>query len=426
MLFRFVAEYDTGGRATTRGYDRLQNTVIPVIRTGVESMISFGYDVDVFLVCHYSMKPDRLDMVRKALPNSVGLQVWNESSPLAYRIEPNASKIIPYTLALARQHRFVIKDKLMEYSLFACFEDDMVIKGEHVKNYLEMTQKLYKLRDEAPDDDTTGGGDTFHGILTKSRLQRMFPGFIRVEVLLDESRYGAQSELEPVPITDRPEVDPRPCCHLPEYASSPNRPPTPGSDKLFLWESGIVSLGVRMMPISEADASLGWVLMQRGPNVDIGNLTIRDYWSGEDGYFKGRKGKGGGRRPIAGHFDHVNNQGGWMATQQQIWEWHTEVCPGGFLPPFDRPHYSYDGLDMRNVEYWSGGLSLVTKRHACNMQRIVSLDPDHFARHLIYHSANNHQRQLHGKRHRFVKVNDLLGQLNTVRVNAASKMKQLG
>lgn len=99
-------------------------------------------------------------------------------------------------------------------------------------------------------------------------------------------------------------------------------------------------------------------------------------------------------------------------------EWHTEICPGGFLPPYEPPHYNYDGMDLRNVEYWSGGLSLVTQQNACNLQRIVSLDPDRFAKHLIYHSSNNKQRQLAWKNQKFVKVNDLYAQLRTVQGNA--------
>jgi hypothetical protein len=82
-----------------------------------------------------------------------------------------------------------------------------------------------------------------------------------------------------------------------------------------------------------------------------------------------------------------------------------------------------DGLDPRNVEYWSGGLNLFTARHACNMQRLVSLDPDDFARHLIYHSANNKQRQLTWRRKTFVKINDLYGELLTVSKDAEQKMK---
>lgn len=91
-----------------------------------------------------------------------------------------------------------------------------------------------------------------------------------------------------------------------------------------------------------------------------------------------------------------------------------------FVPRF----FTQDGLDPRNVEFWSGGLNLFTARHACNMQRLVSLDPGKFAKQLIYHSANNKQRQLSGKKESFVKVNDLFGQLLTVTKDAEEKMKE--
>ena len=77
------------------------------------------------------------------------------------------------------------------------------------------------------------------------------------------------------------------------------------------------------------------------------------------------------------------------------------------------------------MEYWSGGLNLFTARHACNMQRLVSLDPEKFSKQLIYHSANNKQRQLTGQKQKFVKVNDLFGQLLTISKDAEDKMKEM-
>ena len=113
-----------------------------------------------------------------------------------------------------------------------------------------------------------------------------------------------------------------------------------------------------------------------------------------------------------------------MATREQLWRWHTEICPGGFLPPYEAPHYQHDGLDMRNVEWYSGGMQLSTVRHACNLQRIILLDPRHFSKSLLYHSANNKQRQLHDKREEmFSKANTLLGQLNTIKKRAEKEMK---
>jgi len=113
-----------------------------------------------------------------------------------------------------------------------------------------------------------------------------------------------------------------------------------------------------------------------------------------------------------------------MATQSQLLRWHTELCPGGFLPPYEGPHFNYDGLDMRNVEWYSGGMQLTTVRHACNLQRIIAIQPGNFSKSLLYHSANNKQRQLHGKREEmFTKANTLLGQLNTLRKRAALEIQ---
>ena len=77
---------------------------------------------------------------------------------------------------------------------------------------------------------------------------------------------------------------------------------------------------------------------------------------------------------------------------------------------------------MRNVEWYSGGMQLSTVRHACNMQRIIALDPEDFSKSLIYHSANNKQRQLAGKKETFSKANTLLGQLNTIKKRAEKRV----
>jgi len=304
----------------------------------------------------------------------------------------------------------------------------MVITGTHVDHFRAMTQELYRLRELAPSDlkDRTREEalDNYHGVMTKGMLKRTIPGFIRVEVLLDEDNYGAQRNLGPVPVDldfldgQQHQVNPNYCCHVQSKTSNFHIPQSPSADKLMLWETNIFPLGVRKMP---QDSWLDWVVLQRGPSQNKLNISdiIGDYWSNRhNDYYPGQK------RPAPLEFKFINNQGGWMATRQQLWEWHTEICPGGFLPPYEAPHYRFDGLDMRNVEWYSGGMQLSTVRHACNMQRIILLDPNNFSKSLLYHSANNKQRQLadQGKRESFTKANTLLGQLNTLKKQAEKEM----
>jgi hypothetical protein len=342
-----LAEYDEGSRATTKGWDRLSNLLVPVVKEGVLSMMAKGYHVDVFIVSHYTMT--RPEILREALPAEVNVRYWDNAGPISYkpdkRDDPNA-KLWHNTLALARQHRFVVKDNLFDYDMFLNFEDDMIIHGDMVEHHLRMTKTLFKLRETAPEEVPNSQLRSFYGPLTKDQLKRCYPGLLRVEVLLDEETYGTQPELDAVPVASHPDIDPRSCCHLSDFAASEKRPQRPGSDKLFLWETNIIALGVRHIE------GLGWVTLLRGPRKREGEegLVLSDYWSGTKKYF------GKDKRPSPGSFGHINNQGGWMGTRQQIWEWHTEICLGGFLPPFDSPHYNWVGFPSSSVLYQSSSL----------------------------------------------------------------------
>ena len=288
-------------------------------------MIDKGYHVDVYIVSYYEMT--RTSLVRSAfaeLSPDIQVRFWDNCAPLSYdpmkRENPKA-KLLENTLGLARQHRFVVKDNLFDYDLFMNFEDDMILSAGIVDNYLEMTQTLYELRETAPDEVSDDQLKNFHGALTKDQLKRSYPGLMRVEVLLDEETFGTQTKLDPVPVADHPDIDPKPCCHLSDFASNDNsRPQAPKTDQLFLWETNIIALGVRHL-----GEKLGWMALLRGPRgrSDEKGLTMADFWSGTQKYF------GKEKRPSAGSFNHINNEGGWMGTRQQIWEWHTEICLGG-------------------------------------------------------------------------------------------------
>jgi len=72
-----LAEYNTGSRATTKGSDRLLETLIPVVSEGVRSMQQVGYHVDVFLVSHYKLLPERKQLIQDSLPNNVSFRYWD-------------------------------------------------------------------------------------------------------------------------------------------------------------------------------------------------------------------------------------------------------------------------------------------------------------------------------------------------------------
>lgn len=93
----------------------------------------------------------------------------------------------------------------MHYDLFSVFEDDMRITGGHIHHYLEISRELERLAEEAPDtlpdeDDYPKDTGSISRKLSKKQLRRMMPGFIRAEVLLDESKSPSQRDLDPIPV----------------------------------------------------------------------------------------------------------------------------------------------------------------------------------------------------------------------------------
>ena len=103
-----------------------------------------------------------------------------------------------------------------------------------------------------------------------------------------------------VPVLDHAEIDPKPCCHLSDFASSDSRPKKPRSDQLFLWETNIIALGVRKI------ADLGFVALLRGPRSrsDEKGLTLADFWAGTKKYF------GKDRRPRPGYVINIRTSWG--------------------------------------------------------------------------------------------------------------------
>jgi len=430
-----LRDINNGSRGTEAGEDRLQQVFIPILKNSVESMISppYNYEVDVYLVLGWKLLPERRKLIEDALPEGVGLQVWDDAIPLGYDMPSKDVSIKDVTRGLARQHRFVVKDKLNYYDIFTVFEDDMRVTGEHVHHYLEMSAELKRLREEAPDTVPMGEPkddekQRYYGPLTKQQLSSMIPGFIRVEVLVDEEKWPSQPEkaLGSIPVDlefptkdggmEKRTFDPASCCHVPENLGK--MPHNPSFDQIMIWETGVKGTVVRQMP-EGGTGLLDWVMLQPGPKNFGSKYWSGGYWSGRDGAY------GDEKRPGAGDPKLIAQQGGWMLTRDQIIEMHLNHCNRDFFPPFESPenggHFGQDGLTLNNVEFWSGGFSIFSgTRAGCNMQRVINVDPDHFSKHFLYHTANNKQKTL--DRNRFLKANNFLGQINSV-VKAATKAK---
>ena len=425
-----LAEFNTGKRDTIKGQDRLAEVLVPTLVDSVTSIQQMtNAQVDVFLIVAYQLKPEREAWIREHLP--AGLIVWGDACPLGYEARHSPNKVIDNTRALARQHRYVIRDYLPYYDLFIAMEDDMRITGHAVQQYMKMTHTLENLLADAPEQVKGSGDLPFKQPLSKLQLNRMIPGFVRVEVLLDPQEHPAQSELDPIPLDydwdgQEQHFDPRPCCHLQPSLDLPAQqqrplPEAPDKDLVVIWETNIRAMAVRQLfntqKFRESDPC---VTLLPGPGKKLQNeeMTI-GYWSGDDGAF----GKDA-TKPSGGEPKLIAQQGGWMMTARQIERMHDEnLCQGSFLPPFDHPVYVDDGQASMNVEFWSGGYQLLTGvKGGCNMQRVVDLSSaEAFSKHLIYHTANNKQRQL--SKERMLRAEHFWAQLNSVRKAALSKMQ---
>lgn len=389
------------------GSNRFNSTIIPVLQNAIESFMAFGYSVDLYLILSYSLSDGIEKRIRSILPRSVGLEVWNDATP--FDIPPGKEKrrMKQIPKALARQHRFVIKDKLFSYDFFIAMEDDMLVLGEHVQYHLQVTHRINKLRREAPDTVPVSAGqvntDMFHGNLTKTQMARLWPGFLRVEVLQEGNE--SQEELDEIPVLlDGLWLNASRCCRMLDQ-------PVPSNQSLMIWETGAAGLSVREIP------GIGWVVLFQGPTyLPDDPAQITGYYPYADFNLT--------HIPVAIPSDKYMAQcGGWMATREQILELHLELCQGSFLPPYDQPHFWNDGIWGHNsgVEFWSGGMHMWTQRNGCNIQRFLRLEDFSIA--LLYHTSNNKQRSI--KRHRRVLALNLMGQLYSI-IRAAKRAKQKG
>lgn len=399
------------------------NVVLPVILDTVDSLLAHNYRVDLFLIVGYTISESRQDVIRHELPEGVGLEVWNDATPFSYQPNQQHEDVVyEYGPSLARQHRLVVRDKLFHYDFFLAYEDDMYISGHHVDHYLNMTRKLQSMRQKAPQSLPPRmygmpREKVFFGALTKKQLLHMKPGFLRVEIAMEETKPKLQQQVDNItvdldfsnvgyPAGDQ-EVNASFCCDLKRIGLYDSASGVPRSDSLLVWETGIAGMGVRRLPDTDK-----WVGFLAGTNNrDYGN-ALGDYWAGIGGHTENRPHR---LDPL-----YTAQMAGWMMSRQELLELLDECT---LLPPFDPPQFKDDGKWRNTVEYWSGGNSLFCMNNGCNVQRVISLDPTEFSKHLMYHASNNKQTVVHAQR--VVGVNELLGQLNTARKAAMATQDKI-
>jgi hypothetical protein len=352
-----LAEYDNGERKTIKGRDRFQELMVPCIIDSIKSMISHPYDleVDLYLITAYKIREERQQYLQDLLPIGVGLEIWDDACPLGYDKRDHPNKVDDVTRALARQHRYVIKDKLHHYDVFVPFEDDMRVTGAHIQHFLDMSVELERLTHEAPEamSDVPESEDPkkmkFFGQMTRRQMKRLIPGLIRVEVLVDELHYGAQKELAPIELDYEvngveQHIDPTVCCHVPNMQPIFDIPVRPSANDVIIWETRAEALSVRHIHGSKL---FDWTILLPGPGKrEDPAEKVMGFWSGRDGAF------GNMEKPSGGVPDLIAQQGGWMATREQIIRLDEELCMGNFLPPFDPDIYYDDGQQSMNVEFW--------------------------------------------------------------------------
>lgn len=189
--------YDSGRRETKRGFDRFGQSLIPIIAETTRSLLTESSDlishVDVYLIAFFQVNETRRLELRRALPNQVGLEIWQDAAPLMYdyrdgKLLIHNKSITNHTRGLSRQHRFVVKDKLLHYSYVVAMEDDMILHGRQMQNYIQITNHLYHLRTTTNATRRSLGRQPavdpnldFYGPMTAQMLQRTIPGWFRVE-----------------------------------------------------------------------------------------------------------------------------------------------------------------------------------------------------------------------------------------------------
>jgi len=222
--------------------DRLLGLVVPVVKESLESLRE-SFDVQLYLILGYPLRPEREMLLRQHV--SFKMDIWDDAAPFQYkddRFDSNTTNIVPLLRALTRQHRFVLKDKLWEYDLFAAMEDDMLLKCHHVEYHLEWS------------------------------LRSLRPGFLRVEVLPADVAPHSSSSSSAAPYS----MDASLCCQRQQHSHN-SRIAVPDARQILLWETSVSSIRVeRLNSIATARRCVGYLPTEyKGVGQSAGYIATR-------------------------------------------------------------------------------------------------------------------------------------------------------
>lgn len=370
--------------------ERLPSATTQLLRRNIESMIDHPYHfvVDVYLILGYSLSSAKErrrlyqqimpDLARPETPSTVGLQLWDDAAPLGYTAvgynnNENATTTLSTrgvlltnsstTTLISRQHRYVVKDKLMEYDVFCAFDDRTRVTGHHVDHFLQLTHQLEEiplkmLRSSVFTSATEG---TVVGS-SKHVLDRFIPGFVRVEVR-DSPRTAEKQSTQRQQQRQKRQFDPRYCCsiinstHL--HQSSFFVADDIGSANNLQLErihpttfAAAVGSGTNSSYFS--DTALDWLAILPPNQLHTRAVTA------------------------------PRQRRGWILTPEQILRLERN-SEGGFLPPFDPPFHCANGLLNCDKNDF---LSLYDDIRG-DMKQFISLHPRHFSKHFLLSYPSN-------------------------------------
>ena len=405
-----LASSNTLGRNTINGKSRL-----PMIKHSFRALVGMcavGFEVTVVLIAAWAAEHRRTELTESLSGCGAPIEfgIWEVNVTARERERE-----------LPAMHRYVVADLLPRFDVVSCWEDDMLITLHHVAHFLDMSAQLERAAAAAPEAPGAVVGNTararvkarhrllpWRANLTRWELLRIFPALVRVEILadgrpgssmVDDSADGRHLELtrtwrkacctpQPPSMYDGGSPNPR----ATQSGTSALRPRSGAKSlvagELVGWEWGAFDAGLRHLP-----PPLGWVAS--GPSTSGGWLQTYTGFGGSGSEPECT------RAPIGSPRNGVpssntsrcsltlprfwGQQGGWMATREQISRLDEHFCPSGFLPGGAKGF-----LARGNTEFLSGGIQHFAS-NSCGIARIFSLSKQRFGNHLILHMSGNKQ-----------------------------------